>query len=299
MAGASGLAPSSGPSGRRRDAPSRSARKNPPVALSIALVSPKGGVGKTTAAINLAALAAAGGLRTLVWDLDPQGSASFILGFDKKGGGATHHLTRKRPQLGDGIFTTTAGVDLIPADISLRSLDIALAANSRSRKRVREALASVDASYDAVFIDCPAGVTLANEGAIRAADVYLSPIVPSPLAVRAFDQLAEHVAQDRRATGRLMGFLSMVDRRKRTHRDISDQLLRYHADVLQTSIPTSTDVETLEHAGARRGRARSRGAIAYRDLWNEVQTAALGRQIELSPDATAVEGTATSKRAAR
>jgi len=73
--------------------------------------------------------------------------------------------------------------------------------------------------------------------------------------------------------------------------------LRYHADVLQTSIPTSTDVETLEHAGARRGRARSRGAIAYRDLWNEVQTAALGRQIELSPDATAVEGTATSKRA--
>jgi cellulose biosynthesis protein BcsQ len=253
------------------------------MALSIALVSPKGGVGKTTTAINLAALAAAGGLRTLVWDLDPQGSASFILGFDKKGGGATHHLTRKRPQLGDGIFSASAGVDLIPADMSLRTLDIALAANTRSRKRVREALQSVDTAYDAVFIDCPAGITLANEGAIRAADVYLSPIVPSPLAVRAFDQLADHVAQDRRASGRLLGFLSMVDRRKRSHRDIADQMLADHSDVLRTAIPTSTDAETLLYPGSRRARTRSRCAIAYRDLWTEVQTAALGRHIELPP----------------
>jgi cellulose biosynthesis protein BcsQ len=268
------------------------------VALSIALVSPKGGVGKTTTVVNLATLAAAGGVRTLVWDLDPQGSASYLLGFEKRGGGATRHLTRKRPRLGDGIFATPSGIDLIPADTSLRTLDIELAAGTRSRKRVGEALESVDRTYDVVFLDCPAGITLANESAIRAADVYLSPIVPSLLAVRAFSQLADHVARDRRATGRLMGFLSMVDQRKRSHRDLADQLRRDDLDVLRTVIPTSTDAETLS-PGARRARARSRCALAYRDLWTDVQTAALGRHIDLVAEESRAGITAGTKRARR
>ena len=139
----------------------------PFMALSVALLGVKGGVGKTTTAVNLAGLAAMGGLRTLVWDLDPQAAASFALGFDKKGRSAARHLTRKRTDLSDAVFrTTTPGLDLIPADVSLRTLDLALAERPRSRKKIGDALASIDEQYDAVFIDCPPGITLANESAI-------------------------------------------------------------------------------------------------------------------------------------
>lgn len=252
------------------------------VALSIALIGVKGGVGKTTTAVNLAALAAAGGLRTLVWDLDPQGSASYALGFTKLGKGATRNVTRKRTDLHDAVFrTSTAGLDLIPADISLRTLDLALAERPRPRKRVGEALASVDESYDAIFIDCPPGITLANDSALRAARVYLSPIVPSPLARRAFDQLVTHVDETPKATGKLMGFLSMVDRRKRAHRELLERLPREHPQVIKAWIPASSAIEASPEQGLPfvTGRRSTAAAVAYRNLWTEVQRSALGKQV--------------------
>ena len=175
--------------------------------------------------------------------------------------------------------TTTPGLDLIPADVSLRTLDLALAERRRPRKKIGDALASIDEHYDAVFIDCPPGITLANESAMRAAHVYLSPIVPSSLATRAFDQLTAYVEETPKATGQLFGFLSMVDRRKRAHREIARAPAKRNSRILRTSIPTSAAIENSPQSRKPFvvGRRASPAAIAYRDLWTEVQTRAFGQ----------------------
>jgi cellulose biosynthesis protein BcsQ len=255
------------------------------MALTVALVGVKGGVGKTTTAVNLAGLAAAGGLRTVVWDLDPQAAASYALGFDKRGGGAARNLTRKRPNLEDAAFrTATPGLDLIPADISLRTLDLALADRGRPRGRVRNALDSLHDQYDVAFIDCAPGISLANESAMRAAQIYLAPIVPSALSVRAFEQLETYVNDTPKAAGRLLGFLSMIDRRKRVHRETAVRLARETDALLRTAIPASAAVEAAPPHGRPfvSGRTAHRVAMAYRDLWNEIQTTTFGQHIDLT-----------------
>ena len=163
----------------------------------------KGGVGKTSAAINLAYLAAAGGARTLLWDLDPQGGSTYLLRVKPKIKGGAGKLVRGKTDIEASIKGTDfERFDLLPADFSYRHMDLALDATKRPTRRLSRLLAPIAEEYDVVFLDCPPSISLVSESVFDAADALLVPLVPATLSSRTFAQLTELVAARRAARRR-------------------------------------------------------------------------------------------------
>ena len=233
----------------------------------------KGGVGKTSTAVNLAYLAAEAGNRTLLWDLDPQGAATFLFRVKPKIKGGGDALVERRRPLEDSIKATDFdGLDLLPADFSYRNMDLALDATKKPTERISRLLEPLADDYDVVVLDCPPSVSLLSESVVRAADVIVVPIVPSALSLRTFDQMLVHLVEPSKSSPRIVGFFSMVDRRKRQHRDVVESLPAQRPQVSQLVIPAATIVEAmgLERAPVGVYAPRSAAAQAYRELWQLV-----------------------------
>jgi chromosome partitioning protein len=244
----------------------------------------KGGVGKTTTAVNLAYLAAESGLRTVLWDLDPQAAASFMFRVKPKvKGGGKALIGGKRP-LDDAIKGTDFdNLDLIPADFTYRNMDLLLDAagggagrdtpGGKPARKLSKLLAPLAEEYDAVFLDCPPSVSLVSENVLHAADVILVPLIPTTLSVRTLEQLADFVAEFNGRQPELLAFFSMVDRRKKLHREITEKLSSERAEVAGTAIPALSVIETmsLERAPVAVYAPKSSAAKAYRDLWAELR----------------------------
>ncbi|HEX6421420.1 MAG TPA: ParA family protein [Acidimicrobiales bacterium] len=235
----------------------------------------KGGVGKTSAAVNLAALAAASGLRTLLWDLDPQGAATYLLRVRPKVRGGGRKLVRGRsdvPALLRG--TDVEGLDLLPADFSYRHMDLALDESAKPVRRLRKVLAPLAEHYDLAVLDCPPSISLVSESVFDAADALLVPLIPSTLTLRTFEQLGEFVASEVRRRPEIVAFFSMVDQRKRLHREVVETLPDGRRDIARTAIPAATEVELMavERSPVVVHAPRSRGARAYAGLWDELRT---------------------------
>ncbi len=184
----------------------------------VAVYSLKGGVGKTTLAVNLAAESALRrGNKTLLWDLDPQSAASFILVHeaDKK---ARAKSVFERDVSPDKLIQKTAisGLDLLPADISLRGLD-GLLATLGKKKRLAKLVEGISGQYDRIFLDCPPGLTETSEQMMRAADIIIVPVIPSPLSQRALDDVVAHLKEHHKGHAPLLPVFSMVDRRRNLH----------------------------------------------------------------------------------
>lgn len=233
----------------------------------------KGGVGKTTAAVNLAYLAARDGRRTLLWDLDPQGAASYLLRIRPRVKGGGKALIRGKTSLEEAVKPTEFDrLDLVPGDFTYRNLDLVLDAAKKPTQRIARLLGPLAGDYDLAIIDCPPGISLASENVVHAAGTLLVPLIPTTLSVRTLEQLAGFVAELDRPPA-LFPFFTMVDGRKRLHREVIDDLRARRGDLAATTIPALSLVEQMavHRAPVPVFAPRSRVARSYEDLWAEVR----------------------------
>ncbi len=238
----------------------------------------KGGVGKTAAAVNLAYLAAREGLRTLVWDLDPQGAASFYFRIKPKVKGGSKKMLRGKKDLDDLIKGTDyLGLDLLPADFSYRNMDLLLDEAKKPAMRLLKLLRPLSYEYDLIILDCPPSISLVSENIFQAADALLIPTIPTTLSLRTYGQLLDFVVNHDLDRLRLMPFFSMVDRRKRMHLEITQELPKLHPELLTTHIPYASDVERMGMYRKPLADYSPKGAaaIAYEELWGEVKDVVL------------------------
>ena len=234
----------------------------------------KGGVGKTASAVNLSYLAAQRGLRTLIWDLDPQGAATFYYRIKPKVKGGARKLVKGKTPL-DALVRGTdyIGLDLLPADFSYRHMDLELDGTKKPTGQLRRLIQPFAEEYDLLFLDCPPSISLVSESVFRAADALLVPSIPTVLSVRTLDQLGRALAELKTKSLEVLPFWCMVDRRKRLHQDLCAKPPKKPFKVLSAAIPSSSDVERmgLHRSPLETYAARSVAARAYRQLWLEIE----------------------------
>ncbi len=232
----------------------------------------KGGVGKTAAAVNLAYLSALRGGRTLLWDLDPQGAATYYFRIRARVKGGAKKLLKKGADPAAWVRGTDyPGLDLLPADFSYRHLDLLLGGGDPGR-RLRRSIGPLAPRYDDLFLDCPPSVSAVSEAVLRVADALLVPVIPTTLSVRTLDQVLDLRAACGAHGVSVLPFFSMVDRRKKLHREILADLPRRMPDMLRTWIPYASAVERMGvyREPVHRFAPRSRAAVAFGALWAEV-----------------------------
>jgi cellulose biosynthesis protein BcsQ len=231
----------------------------------------KGGVGKTSAAVNLAYLAAGDGAPTLLWDLDPQAASTYLFRVRPKVRGGGRKLLRGRSQVAQLIKGTDhVGLDLLPADFSYRHMDLALDHFKHPTRRLTRVLAPLRREYEYIFLDCPPSISLVSESVFEAADALLVPIIPATLSSRTFDQLSG-IVQDK---PQVLAFFSMVEVRKSLHREVMAELRRDHSSsLLGAAIPAADEIERMgvERDVVAAFAPGSRGDIAYQALWLDVR----------------------------
>jgi chromosome partitioning protein len=234
----------------------------------------KGGVGKTATAVNLGYLAAADGYRLLLWDLDPQGAASFLFRIKPRVKGGGKALIRGQRAIDDAIKGTDfAGLDLLPADFTYRNLDLVLDSAKRSARRLASLLAPLRSEYDVIVLDCPPSISLLSESVLHAADLLLVPLIPTTLSVRTLDQLTEFVAGFNGHRPDIMAFFSMLDRRKRLHTQILQDLPAQRPDIATSAISALSLIEqmSVRRAPVTAFAPRTVAARQYRELWREAR----------------------------
>ena len=241
----------------------------------IACYSLKGGVGKTTTAINLAYLSAQEGNPTLLWDLDLQGSASLILSTAPLYQKSHKVLTQKKNKLNKQIQTTPfQKLDLLPADFSLHKITKKLYQEEKSDVSIAPLVKRLRKKYQTLIIDCPSGFDPLTQKIYNITDVVLTPVIPSPLSFETLDTLKKQLKKDRKDDNLLLfPFFSMVDRRRKLHKSVLSLHQNGKRGFLNTTIPYSSKAEQMvvNHAPLPSFDSHSQATKGYKSLWNEIK----------------------------
>jgi cellulose biosynthesis protein BcsQ len=243
----------------------------------ISLYNLKGGVGKTASCVNFAHMAAMDGFHTLLWDLDPQGAASFYYKAEPQKG-AARKLMAQELTIDEVIHDTDFdGLDIIPADRSARKLDIILDDRHKSDRQLKKLLKDVAYKYDFVFIDSPPGFSVLADNIFAASDIVLMPVIPTTLSVRTYEQVAAYFKEKQGSTEKLMCFFSMADIRRKMHSEVME-LLHQDKRFFEYYIPYLSDVEKMGARQAPLGAfaPSSYAAVCYRALWGEIKEGVVG-----------------------
>jgi chromosome partitioning protein len=245
---------------------------------TIALYNLKGGVGKTACCVNFAYLSALDGYKTLLWDLDPQGSTTFYYQAKPKlKGGIKHLLGQNSTSLEEAAMNTDyENLDIIPADQSSKSLDIMIEEMKHSKKRLKHVLHEFRKDYDFVFMDCPPGLSALAENIFHAADIILMPVIPTTLSVRTYEMVKAYFKEKDIDLSKLTCFFTLVDLRKNLHNEVMDTLFK-DKRFFSSYIPYLSDVEKMGiyQAPVEVFARSSYAAQCYRDLWAEIKEGVL------------------------
>jgi len=239
----------------------------------IASYSIKGGVGKTAASVNLAYASAKAGNETLLIDLDPQGASSFYFrisaGNKEKRG---YFFTQKNRLLKQIRGSNYKRLDILPANLSFRNFDIMLNKMSKSKKRLKQILSSLDKEYDLIILDCPPNINLLSENVFNAADMILVPVIPTTLSERTYEQLLTFFKNNGYKRKIIRPFFSMAQSKNKLHRQTIADMENRHPEFLTSIISFLTEIERM---GVHRKPAlvyasKKSHVQSYRTLFNEI-----------------------------
>ncbi len=246
---------------------------------TVAFYSPKGGVGKTASAVNIAYLANADNCRTLLWDLDPQGAASFYLSGASRAtspskGKKISKLLDGRLPIADFVEENVyPNLDLLPSHPSFRNFDIKLEDDERNNP-LKKILAPLSEDTSLVILDCPPGQSRLTEHVLKVADLVYVPLVPTWLSLNSWNQFQELVEDKKLGLEKLRPFFTLVDRRKNLHKELTERNSELFERPSKAMIPYSSAVERMGEEGLPLEvlSPRSEPATSYRQLWSEMKS---------------------------
>ncbi len=242
----------------------------------LSLYNLKGGVGKTTSAVNLAFAASLDGFNVLLCDLDPQGAASFYLQAAPPSSMKTGKLLKGKTFAHKQIcHTEFIHLDILPGHLEFRNLDLRLDDEKKSETALRSLFKGFQGDYDLIIADAPAGITLLSENLFQLSDRVLVPTIPSTLSLNAFEHVQDFFKAKKISGKKLRGFFSMADARKKLHREtIEEHLADSNGPFMGPVIPSASIVEQMgEHRRPLAAYARkSPAAQAFGDLWQGVRS---------------------------